>query len=300
MKFFKTRLFKIISIGVAALLVAYLGLSVFGANRAMEIPRLPLVYQAKALGLAYEDVSFKSRGDDITLKGWFLPGTNSQAVIIVHGGFQNRIDDNVKTPELARGLVDRGYNVLLWDLRGRGESAGQGLSLSFIDEDIGGAVDYLKGRGFAAQDICLLGFCSGATMSCIYGSRNDIGALVLDGCFYDDGRMVMRQAESIDIPGWLAGFFMPGGLLFSSVIYGFHRIDPIDVIPDIRCPVFFIHEENDEFTTMEETRQMFGVSVNPANEIWEALASTHSQGFRNHPQEYIDRVDAFLTKLHLP
>jgi len=300
LKLNKTKLYKITSIVAAVLVVLYLGISAYAASRAMVIPRLPLVYPASSLGLAYEDVSFQTSGDGITLKGWFLPGASSRVIAIVHGGFQNRIDDNVDTPELARALVGRGYNVLLFDLRGRGESEGKAITLSYIDEDIGGAVDYLKSRGFATQDICIMGFCSGATMACIYGSRNEVGALILDGCFIDGATMVGRQAESINLPGWLADFFLPGGMLFTRVLYGYHRIDPIDVMPEIACPILFIHEERDEFTTMPETMRMFEASQNPANEAWEAGGSLHSQGFRDHPQEYIDKVDGFLKKLQSP
>jgi pimeloyl-ACP methyl ester carboxylesterase len=116
----KKKIFKIIAIGIGVFLVIYLGISVYGAKMAMEIPRLPLIYSGDALGVTYEDVSFKSRGDNILLKGWYVPGQKNDVIIIVHGGFQNRVDDNVDTLGLTRALVNKGYSVLLYDLRGRG------------------------------------------------------------------------------------------------------------------------------------------------------------------------------------
>jgi uncharacterized protein len=293
----KRKLLKRISIVIACLAVIYIGLSAFGAREAMVIPRLPLVYQAADLGVAYEDVSFKTRSGDLTLRGWFLPGKNDQVIAFVHGGFQNRIDNNVDTGDLARTLVEKGYNILLFDLRGRGESEGQGISMSFIDEDLGGVVDYLKLRGFATDDICLMGFCSGAEMACVYGSRNEVGSLILDGCFIDDGTMVVRQAQYIHLPGLVARIFIPGGTFFTHALYGFHRIDAISVVHDVKCPILFIHEENDPFTTMEETERLFSLATNPANRIWEASGAIHSQGFIVHPQEYIQVVDYFLSSL---
>ena len=293
----KKKLLKLISITVAALAVIYIGLSVFGTREAMVIPRLPLVYQANAMGVPYEDVSFKDRPGDLTLKGWFLPGKNGRVIAIVHGGFQNRIDENVDTPDLARALVGKGYNILLFDLRGRGESEGRGISLSYIDEDLGGAVDYLKSRGFATEDISLMGFCSGAAMACVYGSRNEIGSLILDGCFIDDGTMVVRQAQYIHLPGLAARIFIPGGAFFSHIIYGYNRTDPIDIIPNVKCPILFLHEEHDPYTTRAETEQLFSRATNPANRIWEASGAIHSQGFEVHPQEYIQVVDSFLSSL---
>lgn len=291
---------KIALTAVLCLVVVYLALSAYGSVRAIELPRLPLTYDAASLGIAYEDVSFKTRGDGITLKGWFFPGLNDQVLLIVHGGYQNRVDDKVNTPEMAKALVNRGYSVLLFDLRGRGESEGEGRTLSCIDEDIGGAVDFVKSRGFDIKNINLLGFSSGAAVISIYASRNEIGSLILDGCFINSITMLVRQANAINMPGFLAYFFLPGGLLFTHLFYDFHPVDPIDVMPDVDYPVLFIHEENDEFVTMEETGLMYRASTNPASEIWEAADAKHSEGFRVHPQQYIDKVDGFLQKIHLP
>jgi uncharacterized protein len=294
----KRKLLKIVLTVLVSVLAVYTAISAFGAREAMRIPRLPLIHQAAELGVPYENVSFPTRIDGLTLKGWYLPGTGSQVIIVVHGGFQNRIDDVVDTTSLVRALVQKGYSVLLYDLRGRGESEGKGITLSYIDEDIGGAVDYVKSRGFITKDISLLSFCSGATMSSIYASRNnDIGAVILDGCFIDAGTMVIRQGEYIHVPGWMTRLLIPGGTFMTFALYGYHRIDSIDVIPDIKAPVFFIHEEFDPFTTVQETRRMLQEAANPASRFLEIPGAAHSQGFKVHPQEYVDQLANFLKPL---
>jgi uncharacterized protein len=291
------KIFKITLTVVACLVVIYFGISAYGAREAMAIPRLPLLYQGGVLGVPYEEVSFKTRTDGISLKGWFLPGSGSQVIVFIHGGFQNRLDENVDTKELAPALVKRGYNVLLFDLRGRGESEGKGISLSYYDEDIGGAVDYLRSRGFALKDINVIGFCSGAALTSYYVRNNELGGVILDGCFYDCGTMVVRQAESINLPGWLARFFTPGGTLLTRLMYGYHRIDPVDVIPQIGCPILFFHEQHDPFTTSRETQWMYEKTLNPLNETWDIPYSKHSMGYRTYPQKYVDTLDNFLKKL---
>jgi uncharacterized protein len=291
---------KITLISLACLIVIYLGIAAYGANKAMVIPRYPLTIEANSLGLAYENVSFSTRADNLMLKGWFLPGENEQVIIMVHGGFQNRIDEHADTPGLARALVGRGYSVLLFDLRGRGESEGEGRSLSHIDEDIGGAVDYLKSRGYGIENINIMGFSSGAVMTCIYGSRNEVGSIILDGCFIDGATMVVRQGEYIHVPGWATNFMMPGGILMTRIMYGYCKIDAIDVISKVECPVLFIQEETDAFTKMEETMRLYNATNNPAKEIWEASGAGHSQAFSIDPKEYVDAIDNFLIKVHLP
>jgi uncharacterized protein len=108
---------------------------------------------------------------------------------------------------------------------------------------------------------------------------------------------VVRQAQYIHLPGWLARIFIPGGTFFTHALYGYHRMDPIDIIHDVKCPILFIHEEYDPFTTQEETGRLFSRATNPANRIWEASGAIHSQGFDVHPKEYIEVVDGFLSSL---
>jgi pimeloyl-ACP methyl ester carboxylesterase len=295
----KTRLIKIIAIVVGAMLVLYGGLSIFGAHAAMEIPRLPLEeeFSPADLGLDYEDVSFTSREDNVVLKGWYLPAEGDYAIIIVHGGFQPRLDDNVDTLNLANDLVVEGYNVLLFDLRGRGESEGEGRALSNIERDIGGAFDYVISQGYPPERIYIIGFCSGAASACIFASQNQVGALVLDGCFANAYNMVVNQAKLIGIPEFLVDGFTPGVFLMCRIFYDFELVNAEDVAAEVSCPIFFIHEENDELISLAEMRLLFELSTNPANQFWEVPDAEHSQSYKTHPAEFMERVDGFLSAL---
>jgi pimeloyl-ACP methyl ester carboxylesterase len=107
--------------------------------------------------------------------------------------------------------------------------------------------------------------------------------------------MVVRQADSIGAPAFLAYLFWPGGMLFTRVLYGYHIVNPIDVIHNVACPILFMHEEYDEFTSSEETQRLFKAAGNPADEVWEVSYTKHSQTFKTHPQEFVEMVDKFLS-----
>ena len=290
------QLIKYAAAGLGGLAVLYAGLSALGARFSMEIPRVPVKGSPGDVGLAYEEVAFPSRDGAVRLRGWFLPGEKNRAILIVHGGDENRVDDNVATLPLVRDLVAKGYAILTFDLRGRGESEGKGLSLSNIGPDIGGAVDCLAGRGYPPEKVGILGFCSGAASACIYTSRNPVGVLILDGCFIDVPTMVVREAASARLPECLVRVFLPGLRLMTRVLYGYRVVDPIDVVGDIACPILFIHEEYDEFITLEETRRLYEASANPADETWEVEGALHSQSYRTVPERFISRVDEFISK----
>lgn len=286
---------KVGLIVVAVTFVIYWSLSIFGAIAVMRVPRLPLDDSPASVGLVYEDISFPSRYDDIELKGWFIPGGGDFVIVVIPGGFQNRVDYNVNTLGLARDLVGKQYDVLMFDLRGRGESEGKGLVLMNIDRDIGGAIDYLKNEGYSANSIAIIGFCTGATSSCIFAHQESIGALVLVGCYPYITDMVVTQAALRGIPEFLVRFFIPGVLSIARIIYGFELINPIDVIDDVNCPILFIHEEYDDSITLEDNHQLNRESGSDANEVWEISSANHSQGYKTHPHAFVEKVANFLS-----
>ena len=72
-------------------------------------------------GHTYESVWFMSRRGDAMLDGWYLVGRGGMPVVIlVHGIGSNRTGGDMI--ELACLLRERGYGVLMFDLRGHAVS----------------------------------------------------------------------------------------------------------------------------------------------------------------------------------
>lgn len=287
---------KGITLFLVATLLLYLILSLIGAIFIMQVPRLPLEKTPISINLAYDDVTFLSRHDDILLQGWYIPGEANEVIMIIHGGFQNRIDDNVGTLGLSLDLHNQGFNLLLFDLRGRGKSDGTGKPLSYIENDIGGAVDYLGSKGFPSEDISIIGYCSGAAAACIFAAQEDLGSLVLVGCFAEIDDMVVRMGIEHGIPDILTRMFIPGLRLMTKIIFGFNVVNPIDVVSYVDCPILFIHEEYDEFIPTEDMLRLFRASTNPVNELWDISGVTHSQAYWNSPDVFIGRITDFINK----
>ena len=285
---------KIVARILASIVAVYVGISILSASASMKIPRIPLQASPSSVGLVFEDITFTSRVDHISLGGWFLPSTGDSALLFVNGGFQNRVDPVVNTLELSRDLVDRGYNILLFDLRGRGESQGNARQLSNTERDIGGAIDYLKSRGYPVSKISIIGYCSGAAGTCLFASKEEVASIVLDGCFTSVLAMFYNQALSYGIPKNLVTAFVPGIQFAAKVFYGYETVNPIDVVGKVSCPILFIHEENDEFVLPEETVALFNASDNPLSSYWQIPDTLHSQGYQTHPTEYVARLDAFF------
>lgn len=278
---------------MGALLAGFLLLSVIGSVAIMTVPRLPLTADPILINPEYQSVSFIAR-DGVTLKGWFFPGDNGTVIVIVHGGFQNRVDDLANTAGIGRDLVRLGFNLLLFDLSGRGESGGKGVNLKYEPSDIGGAVDYLKQRGFNTNSIGLMGFCSGAAGVCIFSAGEQVGAVVLDGCFNTIKSMVINQARERHIPIRLLSAFHSTMKQIVKYSYRYETQDPIDFIGKIESPILLIHEQFDDLVSYQDTLDIYSRATVTDVMFWEVQGAYHSRAYDYDPTAYINRIVGFF------
>lgn len=277
---------------VIAILIVYLGISLWQTVGIMEVPRRPVEGSPASMGLEYEDISFPSRVNGITLKGWFIPG-GPFAVMIINGYHCHRVEPSLGTLELSKDLVERGYSILLFDPRGCGESEGEGVLLTDFERDIGGAVDYLKSRGY--QDIGILGFSLGAAEALIFAAEDGAAAIVSDSCFANavEG-FIKAAATEKGLPELLVKFFTPGILLMARIFYGFEVVDPVDRVADVSCPILFIHGEIDDRVPVEHAHRLYQASNNPDDALWIVPNVSHCQAYLTDPTGYVDRVTDFF------
>jgi fermentation-respiration switch protein FrsA (DUF1100 family) len=283
--------------GVAlAVIVVFVGVSAYLGYTMTRTPRVPVEGNPGDLGLAYEDVSFQSAVDALTLRGWFLLAGNSDRVIVmVHGAGANRADPSNGMPDIAAGLVGNGFNVLMFDLRGCGESGGSMVSGGYFEKrDVEGAVAYLEGRGYSR--IGVLGFSLGAVSSLLAAAEDpDIKAVVSDSSFADLNDIMKPEFHArTKAPG----FFLTPILVMIKVMYGvdFRAIRPVAVVADIAPrPVFFIHGDADETIPVAHAQRLYQAADNPADELWTVPDAGHTQAFHTQPQEYLQKVTAFFS-----
>jgi pimeloyl-ACP methyl ester carboxylesterase len=104
--------------------------------------------------------------------------------VILNSGIIHRVGHHRMYVSLARALAGAGYRVLRFDLAGIGDSEGRGDGLSLLEgvlADVREVVDWLAtARG--ARRIILVGLCSGADHSLVYGISDPrvCGLVLLD------------------------------------------------------------------------------------------------------------------------
>jgi pimeloyl-ACP methyl ester carboxylesterase len=105
-------------------------------------PAHGMVIRSTDLPLNTRDISFLG-GDNLTLRGWYIPPRNGSVIILLHGYFSDRTSMVFQAYHLAQA----GYGALLYDERGAGQSDGTQRSFGWRDvADVGGALAFLKDK----------------------------------------------------------------------------------------------------------------------------------------------------------
>ena len=249
-------------------------------------PRDPI--DQRALGLPHERITFAA-SDGVRLSGWYVPTRNGSAVVLVHGGG----GDRQGAIRHARMIAGAGYGVLLYDARGRGESAGHENAAGWEwDRDVRGAVSYLTSRGI--HRVALLGLSTGAEAAVTEAASDSrVKAVVADGL---QGRTAsdagnLGFANRISIQPALAvigteirlarGETQPKPLL--TLVREVARTRPLLVIGTVS----FERELDRAYTR--------GTNA----ELWELPRTEHTRGLEDHPSQYRKRVLAIFRLAHL-
>jgi fermentation-respiration switch protein FrsA (DUF1100 family) len=285
------------------------------ADGLTKLDRLPLDPPATAVAPTHEDVSFTAT-DGIPLKGWWFtttagatfgsptvagtgPKPADRALVIVHGRGRNRINSNFRPDKIAPIFLARGWNVLLFDLRGHGESGGERYSLGqYEPRDIVAAVELAaKKTNIPKQRVAVIGESLGGGSSIMTVAADpSIGPVVTDSAYADGYTVVSEVGPKYS---GLPGIFTPGIAIASRVFFGLDvwSVRPVDVVrahPERAW--LFIQCTGDTTVFPHHGADLKAASANPGTELWMVDGCEHVRAFTEHPAEWQQHVLAFLDR----
>ena len=76
---------KLIATATAALAL-YVFITHRIASSLIKVERVELEDTPADYGRPFEDVSFRARGNDVTLEGWYMPGRHGMPVVVIAHG----------------------------------------------------------------------------------------------------------------------------------------------------------------------------------------------------------------------
>jgi alpha-beta hydrolase superfamily lysophospholipase len=244
-------------------------------------------------GLGVADVTFEST-DGMPIRAWLaLAKVGAPAVVLAHGFKTSRTE----MLPWAGFLHDAGYNTLLLDLRGAGRSGGGTIGLGATEpRDIVAAVQ-TAGETFRTDHVAVLGISLGAGAAILAAADDPrIVAVVADSAWTDQDFQLAR------LGGIDAGPFRiplpPVGVLAVNAMVGADvtKARPLSAISRISPrPILIIHSADDDNATtpVEGARTLFAAAGEP-KQLWIAARGGHVGAINAFPDEYRERVLAFL------
>ncbi len=290
-----------IMMGAAAIAVIarlYIGKSWYVVAQALEADVIEFEYRPEEFGLAYEDVEFHPRGDEsITLRGWWLPAEDSKgSVIWVHGLDKNRAD---QLP-LLRDLVNEGFSILAFDLRGHGQSDLVPLGAGFKEPaDVRGAIDFLiADKASASGNVILMGLSFGASIVLLAG----VGEPAVVGVYADSAFASLTDLMSGEIemrtpsPAWFASRLRPG-IVWVASMRGIEldAVRPEVAVKDYTDVVIgIVHCLEDERIPVEHAFRIRKTVEDMAPQFHLFPQCEHAEAYESLPEPYVGFVTTYF------
>ena len=247
-------------------------------------------YSAKAVVLTTKD--------DFKIASWwvepFNPDTTRGAVILMACLRGNRLT----VASRARFYLKQGFATLLLDLRGTGESDGDFISFGWYEsQDVLAAVDYLKTKK-QVKKIALHGLSAGAAAICYALPELDsLHFIVLESC-YDKMEHAFQNRVKQQF-GLSKDFFYPVEFFAQRTFKNnFYKLNPIDYVAGIRCPVFILSGAEEYRVQKQETQALFD-RVQAPKRLWLVKGLGHTNFHRHQPVEYERQLTQFLQENNL-
>ena len=278
-----TRWKRRVAAGVVAVLVSYALMCVYMWATQMKhvfVPEAVLQTTPDRLGMRFEKVHIPVGNgvDKGELFAWWIPAEqpNAPTLLYLHGNYRN-IGNNL---EHTLRLHNFGYNVLLVDYRGFGESTGGKPSEIKVYADADAAWQYLlKQRGIKPQQ------------SFIYGHSLG-GAIAIDLAIHHPeaaGLITESTFTSMQAMGELEYGFLPVGLLLNQ------RFESLKKITQLKIPVLLIHGTWDKTVPVKMAHELYEAAPQPKKLVL-IEGGEHNNSGAVGSVEYHDAMDSFITQ----
>jgi len=233
------------------------------------------------LGLEYEEVAFQAV-DGLTLRGWFIPATSTDAPAIIYAHGTGR--DQQSGLSLVPALHQAGYSVLLFSYRDHGysDADGRGITYGYREsQDLDSAVGFLR-QMKRVSHIGVIGYSMGASSALWSASRNaDIAAVVAVAPF----------ASALEVWNANRPAFLPRPVLdWIRTLVEWHKginlasVNLVDLVGHIAPrPLLLIQGSHDEHIPLSHAQRLFAAAGQP-KALWIFAGETHNS-IRTHALE---------------
>ena len=292
----------IVCAAAALLLIAVAALGFHIASTAMAGRRQTLE-EARNWQERYYDISWYdplekedytvTGGDGYVLHAQLLksPEAATGLVIISHGYTDNRFG----ALKYARTYLERGFNVVIYDLRGHGLNEPAPCTYTALERnDLLAVIRDALERFPEASFLGLHGESLGAATSiAVLEDKPPVDFVVADCAFSEIAPVIAGVVEKNGLPAFLADVASVCSKICCG--YSYRQMRPIESLKDNTVPILFIHGEKDDFIPPEHSRQLKEATAGPA-ELHLIPGAPHAMSAIWAPEVYRQYVAGFLAE----
>lgn len=223
----------------------------------------------------------------------FAPAPDSHLWAITVHGYTGRRENMQR---YAARYLERGYGVLMPDLRGHGESEGAYIGMGWPDRfDIARWVRLIAERDEQAQ-IVLHGVSMGAA-TVMMASGEDLGPwvrAVVEDCGFTSAWDIF--ASELRVRYHLPEFPLLHTADRISALragYRFRDASALAQVARTSLPILFIHGSDDDFVPCEMVYRLYDACPSD-KELYVVDGAGHGQALSFDPDDYFDRVFRFI------
>lgn len=244
-------------------------------------------------GISFTEHAIKSF-DGLNLFGREISADSDVWVISIHGFMEH----GLSLVPYIRHFHEKGYNVLIPDLRACGESDGQYLGMGWLDRlDILKWIDHIVVRHPDARIVLYGKSMGGATVMMTTGEKLPENVIVaVEDCGYtsvwDEFSMQLKKVYHLPIFPIL---YLGSSMCKRKVGYSFFEASSVDQLKKSKTPTLFIHGTADSFVPYSMLDQVYDVCAAEKQKL-SVEGAEHSMAAKENPQLYYKTVDDFLAK----
>jgi len=232
--------------------------------------------------------------DGLTLYARYLKNEkqNNKAVILAHG----YRSDSDKMGDYAKFYYDLGFDILIPDARGHGNSEGDYVGYGWHDRiDYLGWVDVLIEK-YDIEDIVLHGNSMGAaTVLMVSGEElpPQVRGIIADSGYTTVKEELAHQLKHLyDLP---ARPLLDFTSMMTKVRSGFtfEEASALDQVKNNKLPLFIIHGDEDELVPTEMAHELYE-AAGGEKELWIVPGAGHTKAYEVATEEFEHRLSQFL------
>ncbi len=235
--------------------------------------------------------------DDLILQADYIENedTSQKAVILVHGFRKEKTDMG----DYTKFYYDRGYNILMPDSRGHGESEGEYYGYGWHDRlDLIGWIDQLI-TDYGVEEIVLHGNSAGAAAVLMTSGEelpNEVKAIIADSGYTTMKEELKHQLKHL--------YGLPSFPLLdiTSLItkvragYFFGEVSAIEQVKNNNLPIYIIHGDADDLVPTWMGEEIYE-AAGGEKEFWLVPDAGHIKAYEIETIEFEKRIDEFLSKI---